>query len=652
MQKYIKFTTFIRNMIKKSTVDITPDKSLIKKLGLTGYRTEQAIAELIDNSIDARIEHQTEHIEIDLNFEKSQITIRDDGHGMDRNELKNALVIAKETKSTGDKLGRFGLGMKSACSNLGKSFTISTVKQNTLVEFMATYDEDQWMSDKSKNWTNFEIKEVEKRETNQHGTTIIIKKLNIPLYPNQLLNFRKQFGIRYGPYLKNNQIEIRVGAKRCHVIEPELENGTKHTLDINLPNGNKITGWIGLLEKRSIKGDYGFHLYRRERLIKAFDKFGVRNHPEVAKIIGKISLDHVPINFQKTGFLEDSLEYKESVDKFKNDPVVLKILKKSHTKKIDISAIKSIFECELGKIPEKPMDTRLSAANAASLLRKADKFTIQKGLSEICVEFEDAVEYDIYQTHGNNDKKTTGIKINRHSDLFKVFKNPLFLMGLIRIEAEMIINDHSNKYAGFVHERNKRWDEFVNNFLPKPENVKKNKSNEKLTHLVNYSLESELVELHDHLNENFEYDYQFTGLCTLTPFLHNAYKKIIYNIQTLTGAGQNLLEMVSNYTDRFIVLLNPKHLEIETVLNISEKDKIIVIREYSDRLFTTWAMPEKAWLDLYVECNKNKITMYDDELLVILEELFANNLANQKKLRSLAMRKKLLNKIEMYLQSE
>ncbi len=42
-------------MSEKTRVNITPDKSLIQKLGLTGYKTEQAIAELIDNSIDARI---------------------------------------------------------------------------------------------------------------------------------------------------------------------------------------------------------------------------------------------------------------------------------------------------------------------------------------------------------------------------------------------------------------------------------------------------------------------------------------------------------------------------------------------------------------------------------------------------------------------
>ena len=61
-------------------IDITPDKSLIKKLGLVGYRTEQAVAELIDNSINARL-GGTERIDVCLDFKLGQITASDNGSG-------------------------------------------------------------------------------------------------------------------------------------------------------------------------------------------------------------------------------------------------------------------------------------------------------------------------------------------------------------------------------------------------------------------------------------------------------------------------------------------------------------------------------------------------------------------------------------------
>ena len=37
-------------------IDVTPDPSLMPKLGQTGYNIPQAIAELIDNAIDARFD--------------------------------------------------------------------------------------------------------------------------------------------------------------------------------------------------------------------------------------------------------------------------------------------------------------------------------------------------------------------------------------------------------------------------------------------------------------------------------------------------------------------------------------------------------------------------------------------------------------------
>ena len=210
---------------------------------------------------------------------------------------------------------------------------------------------------------------------------------------------------------------------------------------------------------------------------------------------------------------------------------------------------------------------------------------------------------------------------------------------------------YPSKYADFIRERNRRWNEFIRKTLPRQQ-VKKDRSDEKIVPTPNYSLEDVLIELHDHLKENFGHDFQFTGLSTLAAFLHNAYSKIIYNIQTVNGAGQELLEAIADHTEKFVVLLDPKPSEIEATVKISKENKIIIIREYAERLPTTWAMPEKAWLDLCVEVKKNKITQYGDELITVLAELLESNLTNPKKLRTLARHRKLSNMIETYLESE
>jgi len=304
-----------------------------------------------------------------------------------------------------------------------------------------------------------------------------------------------------------------------------------------------------------------------------------------------------------------------------------------------------VLEYEHGTIPERPIDTRISAAGAKSLLRKAGSLTIRRGGLKMNMEFSDMAG-GIYNTGSPDDG--LDVTVNRSSHAFGAFKNPLFLLGMIRIEAELAA-DNPAKYAGFIDERNKRWDEFVRKFMPNP--AKKDRS-EKIVPIPNYSLEDELIELHDHLRESFEHDFQFTGLSTLAPFLHNAYNRIIYTVQTVNGAGQELLESVTDYTTRFTAMLNPRPLEVETALGLTRDRRFLIIREYAERLPASWAAPEKAWLDLYFEVKKGGITMYHDELTTILDDLLEGGLASPAKLRSLARRRKVLGAIERYLGGE
>ena len=71
-------------MINIKTFDITPDISLMPKLGKAGYSSPQAIAKLVDNSIDARIDNQL--LEINIKIDKNTISIADNGFGMNEEE--------------------------------------------------------------------------------------------------------------------------------------------------------------------------------------------------------------------------------------------------------------------------------------------------------------------------------------------------------------------------------------------------------------------------------------------------------------------------------------------------------------------------------------------------------------------------------------
>lgn len=616
--------------------DITPDKSLIKKLGLVGYRTEQAVAELIDNSIDARL-GGTETIKVRLDFGLGQIEVLDDGCGMDFDGLRDALTVAKETKD--GKLGQFGLGLKSACSSLGKSFALSTSTRESRSVLVAKYDEDRWLNDTAKDWTNFLI-ERDDEKGDWHGTRITISKIKVPLYPNQLVNFRRRFGVRYGPYLESGQVRILVNSHPCAPSTPELADGMKHTLDI-VTTGGRLRGWIGLLRKRSIKGDYGIHLYRLGRLIRAFDKFGINFHPKTARVVGELSLDHIPVNFHKTGFLTETPEYGEAVSCFAADSTVRDVVNHDSSRKADASDMESVLA--LDKKPGLLLDARMNSAHAKALLREADRIVRRKDGVVFDFRFNDSDALCI-----ESDEGRVRVDIGRTSPAFRLFKNPLFLAGMIRMEAELVAENPS--YRPFVERRNRMLNEFVRTWLP--QQTRMAVSVQRDVPLPGYSLNGDLVEMHDYLKENFEHDFQFTGLSTLASFLHNAHQKLVYAIHTVPGAGQSLLEAIYDNTDKFVVRLNSGRGDLSAMLESTKHDRFVVVREYRDRFPTSWAKPEKAWLDLYFDVTRDRIPLYRDELILVLDELLDAGLASPARLRTLARRRQILREVEEYLPEE
>ncbi|HOU30595.1 MAG TPA: ATP-binding protein [Bacteroidales bacterium] len=77
-----------------------------------GYDFPTAVADLIDNSIDAGA---TEiHITVQFDGDKSWVSIADNGKGMSGDEIKEALRFGSETEYNMNNLGKFGLGLKTA----------------------------------------------------------------------------------------------------------------------------------------------------------------------------------------------------------------------------------------------------------------------------------------------------------------------------------------------------------------------------------------------------------------------------------------------------------------------------------------------------------------------------------------------------------
>jgi hypothetical protein len=95
---------------------VPPDPAgTIESLGALGYTLESAIADLVDNSVDAGA--GTVNINFHWNGPASYITVVDDGHGMTEAELQTAMAIGARgpgTPRSAAELGRFGMGLKTA----------------------------------------------------------------------------------------------------------------------------------------------------------------------------------------------------------------------------------------------------------------------------------------------------------------------------------------------------------------------------------------------------------------------------------------------------------------------------------------------------------------------------------------------------------
>lgn len=153
---------------------------VINALRSIGYNTRTAIADIIDNSIDALAK------EINLQFAYNDgngyIQIIDNGFGMNQEEIQKAMSIGSKDPRNERKdkeLGRFGMGLKTASFSLGKRLSVMSKQDNTLVE--RCWDLDH--VSKTNSWELFteipqEIKEKMTNIPGDTGTVVYIDKLD------------------------------------------------------------------------------------------------------------------------------------------------------------------------------------------------------------------------------------------------------------------------------------------------------------------------------------------------------------------------------------------------------------------------------------------------------------------------------------------
>ena len=162
----------------KSEIVVPYAPILVESTRSIGYSFEEAVADIIDNSISAAAS------EIHVRFSSNDpqwLSIEDNGWGMTVDELSTAMRYGSQSSTEErrkDDLGRFGLGLKMASLSQCRSVTVITKKNDVISA--ARWDIDYIVYEK-KDWALqfFSDSEIEKMQgyeylsSNASGTVVI-----------------------------------------------------------------------------------------------------------------------------------------------------------------------------------------------------------------------------------------------------------------------------------------------------------------------------------------------------------------------------------------------------------------------------------------------------------------------------------------------
>jgi hypothetical protein len=120
----------LKMLFKPNKSTVPNAGKLMESLRHTGYDNYNAIADIIDNSVDA----DAKNIWVEIHQEKRDFVVKiiDDGIGMDEDTLTEALRLGSETEKNIDSdLGRFGMGLCTAGLSMSRMTTVLTKQEKS-----------------------------------------------------------------------------------------------------------------------------------------------------------------------------------------------------------------------------------------------------------------------------------------------------------------------------------------------------------------------------------------------------------------------------------------------------------------------------------------------------------------------------------------
>lgn len=301
------------------SVEAPPKASiLIESMRDIGYALETALADVVDNSISAGA--RTVHVLVDAVGPEPCIGILDDGRGMSRDELLEAMRLGSrnplEDRPRHD-LGRFGLGLKTA--SFSQCRRLSVIARRGAETTAAVWDldhvarEDRWSLMVPDDWSSIPFAD----RLEGDGCLVVWERLDRAIEQAGADRGRQQFIGRVDEARSHLQLVFHrylvgeAGAPRVRILLNELPlkpfdpfhsthpatmRGQTERIRVGddcveitpftLPHHRNVTRaqWDEFAGPGGYVRSQGFYLYRERRLIIHGTWFGLARQTELTKL--------------------------------------------------------------------------------------------------------------------------------------------------------------------------------------------------------------------------------------------------------------------------------------------------------------------------------------------------------------------------------
>ena len=352
-------------------INVVPNTILLTSLRDVGYTETMAICDIVDNSIDAGAKN-IDIVITQKNNKVQSISIADDGIGMNKNTLIQALTLGSNVVRNQNALGHYGMGLKTAGLALAKEITVLTKESNKTGGFLGTFDLDFMLSSNT-----FGIN-IDKHPKPKLGTTITLNKvdkLTSTTAKTYIKSLSEELSLVFTKII--GKVNITVNGKNIIAHDVFLEGSSKnYNVDANgvTESPYNITFQVnGNLIKKQVKIDLwkmplsaspelpysqkaqGFYIFRNGRLIASHLDLDIYNKiPDLNNFRGAIYFDNmddikdaIGLNFSKQGVNFNEALVKEL--KWKLGPAIKRLREDIQSERALLSIKNNTIEDTLSK---------------------------------------------------------------------------------------------------------------------------------------------------------------------------------------------------------------------------------------------------------------------------------------------------------------